>query len=112
MLTNKEILNHEFLRDMYNDDYFPDFLVDKVKDIFLDVCCQIEEKKPKSQSDLFLITHQAVEKINVLEEEFEEHESELETAAREAMGDEFDFIVKIYGFNDVDIEDVIAPREW
>ena len=112
MLTNKKILNHEFLRGMYNDDYFPDFLVDKIKGILLDVCCQIEEKKPESHSDLFLITHQAVEKINVLEKEFEENESELETVAREVMGDEFDFIVKMYGFNDVDIEDVIAPREW
>jgi len=28
------------------------------------------------------------------------------------MGDDFDYIVKAYGFTNVDIEDVIAPREW
>jgi hypothetical protein len=28
------------------------------------------------------------------------------------MGAEFAFIVESYGFADVDIEDVIAPREW
>jgi hypothetical protein len=28
------------------------------------------------------------------------------------MGAEFEFIVRAYGFQDVDIEDVIAPRDW
>ena len=107
-----EILNHDFLRGMYNDGYFPNFLVDKIKCILLDVCQQIEEKKPKSADDLFSITHPAVELINDLDEEFGENGSELETEAREVMGADFEFIVKAYGFHDVDIEDVIAPREW
>jgi hypothetical protein len=111
-ITNQKILNHDFLSGMYSDGYFPDFLVDKIKNILLDVCKKIEENNPKSDQDLFSITHSAVERINDLEEEFEENDSELETAAREVMGADFDFIVKTYGFNDVDIEDVIAPREW
>jgi len=111
-LTNQEIVSHEFLLDMYNDEYFPNFLVDKVKQILIKACEQIEDKKPESESDLLLITHLAVEKINALEEEFEENDSELETGAREAMAASFEFIVKAYGFNDVDIEEVIAPREW
>lgn len=111
-ITNQEVLKHNFLREMYDDGYFPDFLVDKIKVILLDACQQIELKQPKSDEELFLITHAAVEKINELEEEFEENDSELETAAREAMGADFDFVVKAYGFSNVDIEDVIAPREW
>jgi hypothetical protein len=69
-------------------------------------------KNPKSDDELFTITHPAVELINHLEEEFEENDSELETEAREVMGADFDFIAKTYGFQDVDIEDVIAPRDW
>jgi len=111
-ITNPEILNYSFLQGMYKDGYFPDFLVDKIKSILIDACQQIEEKKPSTENELFLITHLAVEKINDLEEEFEENNSELETEAREVMGADFDFIVKTYGFKDVDIEDVIAPREW
>jgi hypothetical protein len=111
-INSQEILNHDFLRGMYKDGYFPDFLVDKIKNILLEVCSQIEEKKPSSHDELFAITHPAVEKINDLEEAFEENDSELETEAREVMGADFDFIVKAYGFNEIDIEDVIAPREW
>ena len=111
-IKNPAILSHDFLRDMYDDDYFPDFLVDKIKAILLGVCEGIEKKKPASHDALFEITHAAVEEINDLDDEFEENDSELETAAREAMGADFDFIVRTYGFNDVDIEDVIAPRDW
>ncbi|WP_307648499.1 DUF5713 family protein [Variovorax boronicumulans] len=32
--------------------------------------------------------------------------------AREAIGADFDTIVRTYGFVDVDIEDVIATRDW
>ena len=111
-IRNQAILNHDFLRDMYNDGYFPDFLVDKIKSILISVCLDIESKKPDSDEALFEITHAAVEKINELQEEFEENDSELETGDREAMGSDFDFIVRTYGFVEVDIEDVIAPREW
>ena len=111
-IKNQKILSHDFLRDMYNDDYFPNFLVDKIKIILLDVCGQIEQKQPNSDEALLTITHPAVEKINKLEEEFEENDSELETVAREAMGADFEFIARVYGFNKVDIEDIIAPREW
>ncbi len=111
-IKNENISTHAFLKDMYEDGYFPNHLVDKIKDILIQVCEMIEAQNPKTDEELFSITHKAVEQINELEEEFEENDSELETAAREAMGADFDFIVKTYGFNEVDIEDVIAPREW
>lgn len=111
-ITNKDILAHDFLREMYDDGFFPNFLVDKIKKILLDACVSIEQVKPDSDRGLFAITHAAVEKINILEEEFHANESELETGAREAMGADFQFIVRAYGFSDVDIEDVIAPRDW
>lgn len=97
---------------MYRDGYFPDFMVDKIKAILVDLCEKIEAQKPQTTESLLQLTHAATESINELEEEFEENDSELETGAREVMADNFDFIVKSYGFENVDIEDVIAPREW
>lgn len=38
-------------------------------------------------------------------------DSEREANAREILAADFDFIVKAYGF-DLDIEEVIAPRDW
>ncbi|EKE77801.1 hypothetical protein B3C1_00035 [Gallaecimonas xiamenensis 3-C-1] len=97
---------------MYRDSYFPDFLVDKIRGVLIDLCEKIEAQLPETPEALFLLTHSATESINDLGEEFEENGSELETEAREVMAENFDFIVKAYGFPDVDIEDVIAPREW
>lgn len=111
-IKNENVSAHEFLKDMYEDDYFPSHLVDKIKEILIQACEKIETQNPKTDEELFSITHKAVEQINELQAEFEDNNSELETAAREAMGADFDFIVKTYGFNEVDIEDVIAPREW
>ncbi len=111
-ITNEAINSHKFLEDMYNDGYFPNFLVDKIKGILLDLCIQIEAKSPKSNEELYKLSHAATERINKLEDEFEENESELETGAREAMGADFDFIVLTYGFKDADLEEVIAPRDW
>jgi hypothetical protein len=111
-IANEEIRNREILADMYADGYFPNFLVDKIKAILLDLCEQIERERPKDEESLLKLTHAATERINELAEEFEENDSELETGAREAMGAEFAFIVRAYGFEHVDIEDVIAPRDW
>jgi hypothetical protein len=60
---------------------------------------------------LYALTHAATEEFNALAEEFEENDSELETAAREAIAEDFEWIAKAYGF-DADIEELIAPRDW
>lgn len=110
-LTNPQLKDHKFLSDMYEDDYFPDFLVDKCKAVLVKLCQSIESTQPKTKEALLALTHAATEEINELEEEFLDNDSELETGAREALGADFDVIVKAYGF-EIDIEEVIAPRNW
>ncbi|MCP3924412.1 MAG: hypothetical protein GY714_17695 [Desulfobacterales bacterium] len=110
-LENSKIKSYNFLEDMYRDSYFPDFLVDKGKEILLKLCSLIEETNPKDDALIYKLTHAATEKFNDLNHEFGENGSEIETAARDCIGMDFDFIVKSYGF-DLDIEEVIAPRDW
>jgi hypothetical protein len=112
VIANEKVRNREWLGDMYADKYFPGFLVDKIKVVLLDLCEQIEREQPKGDESLLKLTHAATEQINALAEEFEENDSELETGAREAMASDFEFIVRAYGFAEVDIEDVISPRDW
>ena len=111
-ITNPKLKDYQFVAGMYRDGYFPDFLVDKIKSILVELCEAIEAQRPQSDEDLLKLTHAATERINDLEEEFEDNESELETVARDDMGESFEFIVRAYGFTDGDIEDVIAPRDW
>ena len=58
-----------------------------------------------------MLTQATTEAFNVLSEEFWEAGSEIETAAREAIGSDVEFILKAYGY-DVDIEEAIGNRDW
>ena len=96
---------------MYNDSYFPNFLVDKGKDIVLELCLNIEREQPKDAVEVYRLSHKAIERFNDLAQEFYEHDSEIETAARDVIGADFRFILNAYNY-DVDIEEAIAPRDW
>jgi len=110
-IKNEKLKNYSFLKDMYQDSYFPNFLVDKGKEILIKLCIQIEAENPESLTELYKLTHTATNKFNDLEEEFGENGSELETGARESIGGDFAFIAQAYGF-DADIEELIATRNW
>lgn len=102
----------KLLEGMYSDRYFPNHLVDKIRDIILDACKQIEESKPQTLSELYLITCSATDRINELHEEFEENGSELETVARDDIATSFEYVAKAYGFENADIEELVATRDW
>ncbi len=55
---------------MYTDSYFPKFLVCKCKIILLELCQNIETKKPSNLKELYILTHTSTEKINDLQGEF------------------------------------------
>jgi len=110
-IKNEALKEYSFLKDMYRDSYFPDFLVDKGKQILVELCIQIEKENPKTLEDLYKLTHAATDKFNDLENEFGENESEIETAARESIAEDFGFIAKAYNY-EADVEELIATRDW
>ncbi len=110
-IKNDTLRNYLFLKDMYSDSYFPKFLVDKGKAILVDLCLQIENEQPKNLEDLYKLTHAATEKFNDLEKVFDANGSEIETAARESIAADFEFIAHTYGYK-ADVEELIAPRNW
>ncbi len=102
----------KLLQGMYSDGYFPNNLVDKLRDIILGACSKIEEKSPKNLEELYSITCEATELINDLQEEFEENDSEIETVAGEEIALAFEVVAKTYGFENADLEDLVATRDW
>jgi hypothetical protein len=58
------------------------------------------------------LTHSATEKFNDLENVFYENGSEIETAAREAICEDFRQIARAYGFENADSEELVGTREW
>lgn len=111
-LKNEKVKIHAFLEGMYEDTYFPTSCVDKGKQILVDLCLQIEQTQPKSLEELYELTHLATDKFNDLQEDFDENGSEIETVARDCIGMDFEFIAMAYGFEDADVEELIATRDW
>lgn len=101
---------YKLLEDMYHDAYFPDFLVDKVRDQVQAVIRFLEagERDLQKVQDKF---DEMTEAINDLQEEFEEHDSEIETAARDSIGETVEHILQWFDIG-IDVEDAIGQRDW
>ncbi len=110
-LTNDHTSTYTFLSDMEHDPYFPPELVAKGKRILIDLCLQIEAKRPQTSQQLTELTRVATERFNQLGSEFEAYGSELETVARENIAQDVAFIAQAYGFQE-DVEVLIENREW
>ncbi|MFD7666010.1 DUF5713 family protein [Streptomyces sp. NPDC059788] len=111
-ITNHQISGHAFLRQLYEDAYFPDHIVDKGKAILLRMCERIEAEQPSDLPALYALSQAATEEFNLLEAEFAAAGSDIETVAREGIAEDFWFVASAYGFTDVDVEELIATRDW
>ena len=98
------------LDDMYQDGYFPDDLVDKVRECIRQVIAFLET----GERDLERIQQKFDEMtlaINDLQEEFEERDSELETVARDSIGETVGYILEWFELA-LDAEEAIRERDW
>ncbi|MFJ3900145.1 DUF5713 family protein [Streptomyces sp. NPDC090025] len=111
-ITNQRVVEHAFLRQMYDDPYFPDPLVDRGRLILLRLCARVEAEEPTDLGGLYALTEAATERFNALEGEFVAAGSEIETVARECICEEFCFVASAYGFEDADAEKLTAVRDW
>jgi len=82
-----------YLVDMYDQEYFPNFLVDKVKALIVDVV-QYLESGEHSIDDIQSKFNEMTDGINDLQEEFWENDSDIETGARDSIGQTVDDIIK------------------
>ncbi|MFE2042879.1 DUF5713 family protein [Streptomyces sp. NPDC059477] len=111
-ITDERAAGRVFLKLLHRDDYYPDHLVDKGRDILVRLCERIEAERPADVEAFYVLTHAATEEFNTLQEEFWAADSEIETVARDEIAMDFWFIAETYGFEDADLEEVVAPRDW
>ncbi|MEY9977288.1 hypothetical protein ABH968_002234 [Lysinibacillus sp. RC79] len=95
---------------MYQDSYYPKFLVDKIKGI-LEQIVRYLEQGPHSLEDIQVKFDEITRAINDLEDEFLEHDSEIETIARDSIALTVIDILDVYNVK-LDIEDALREREW
>ena len=102
--------NYKLLDEMYQDEYYPDFLVDKVKEELQKVI-RLLESGETDVGAVQKILDEAVCGINDLQEEFDENDSEIETVARDCIGVTVAYILEWFGIH-IDIEEAIRERDW
>ena len=102
--------NYKLLDEMYQDDYYPAFLVDKVKDELQKVIDLLESGETDTEAVQETLD-EAVSGINDLQEEFDEHDSEIETVARECIAANVAYILEWFDIP-IDTEEAIRERDW
>lgn len=111
VIENPRMREYRFLQEMAADPYYPPLLVAKGMAILSQLCERIESDRPVDLQALYALTHEATARFNELAVEFEDHDSEIETVARECIAGDFVALARAYGF-DADVEALIAPRDW
>ena len=102
--------DYKLLDEMYQDEYYPNFLVDKVKDELQKAINLLET----GETDTEIIQKkldEAICAINDLQEEFDENDSEIETVARDCIGETVGYILEWFGIP-IDVEEAIRERDW
>ena len=102
--------DYKLLNEMYQDEYYPDFLVDKVRDALQKVIDLLEN----GETDTEVVQEKLDEvvcAINDLQEEFDENDSEIETVARDCIGVAVAYILEWFNIP-IDTEDAIRERDW
>lgn len=102
--------NYKLLDEMYQDEYYPDFLVDKVKAELQKVIDILE----RGETDTEVIQEkldEAVCAVNDLQDEFDENDCEIETVARDCIGTTVGYILEWFGIP-IDVEEAIRERDW
>lgn len=102
--------NHKLLDEMYQDEYYPDFLVDKIKDELQKVIDLLESGVTDTEAVQEKLD-EAVCAINDLQEEFDENDSEIETVARECIAAAVAYILEWFHIP-IDTEEAIRERDW
>lgn len=102
--------DYVLLEDMYKDEYYPKFLVDKVKAEIEKVIKLLET----GETNVNIIQEKLDEitcAINDLQEEFWDNDSEIETVARDCIGETIYYILEWFNIP-IDIEEAIRERDW
>ena len=102
--------NYILLEDMVNDEYYPEFLVDKLKELIIPVIILLEN----GETNIDIVQSKLDEMtlaINELQEEFYDNDSEIETVARDSIAVTIGHIMEWFSI-DIDMETALRERDW
>lgn len=102
--------NYKLLAEMYEDEYFPNFLVDKMRDELQKIIDLLENGETDAEAVQGQLD-EVVCSINDLQDEFDENDSEIETVARDCIGETVAYILEWFNIP-IETEEAIRERDW
>ena len=110
-MKNDFLRDFPFLCEMRADPAYPPHLVDRGVAILVQLCEEIEEKRPADLKQLYAITLRTMVRLNDLYDDFLEEGCEIEAIGQGIVGSDILEIANAYGF-DADYEELIAARAF
>ena len=101
---------HILLEELYEDSFYPDFLIDKIKYLLEDFINFVEQK-PKNMADVGDKIYDLIQNANSLQYEFLDNDSEYDNIARERLIRNLEYIIQWFHLP-INLEEALAEREW
>ena len=98
------------LEELYEDSFYPDFLIDKIKYLLEDFINFVEQK-PKNMADVGDKIYDLIQNANSLQYEFLDNDSEYDNIARECLILNLEYIIQWFHLP-INLEEALAEREW
>ena len=95
---------------MFDDEYYPDILVAEIKQLIEKFSKSIE--KNVSESDIYRIADKLISQINEMKPQFEDLDSSLDDTAADYIAEAMMMVVQEHGYMDIEMEELVANREW
>ena len=99
------------LQNMYEDTFYPHFLVDKIKWQFIHLIEHFEGADLRKLEQVQDKLDEFTMFINSMQQEFWDQDSEIETLASESITSTLEYILQWFEI-DIPIEDALREREW
>lgn len=104
-------MNNDILLDMYDEGYYAEHLVDRIKNL-LNTDFYTAVEKVKTDADIYHAANEVIRKINKLKPLFEEAECELDGVAADHISEAMMMILQDAGYFDIDQQELLAAKEW
>ncbi|WP_273779478.1 DUF5713 family protein [Acinetobacter sp. GSS19] len=101
----------DLLIPMYDDDYYPDVLVDELKQLLRPFAKQVAKGGLSNQA-IYHEAHETIGKINKMKPKFEDCDSSLDDTAADYIAEAMMMVLQEAGYFDIEMEELIANREW
>lgn len=102
--------NYILVKDMVEDTYYPNFLVEKLQEEIRKVISILETGENKIDVVQKVLDEMTLS-INDLQEEFWDNDSEIETIARDSIAVTIEYVLNWFNI-DIDLETALQERDW